>query len=157
MFGYFHVFWFCFIRSLTDKGWKPKTEMREWITLSHICSIWCLKGGRAVAPRQQADSEPRNNRDTYLGTPSLVSSWKRYTIIAPIFGGYFRCLSESPEPTLNFLFPGISHYHDKKKYQVCKKYRYLARFHNTLESTSYSSILPFSRRIPCDTRFGIVK
>ncbi len=36
-----------------------------------------------------------------LGTPSNVSSWKRYVIMDPIFGGFLRCLSLNPVPTLN--------------------------------------------------------
>jgi hypothetical protein len=52
-----------------------------------------------------------NGRGLYnLGTPSLVSSWNRYVMIDPIFGGFLRCLSESPEPTLNFLPDSISHW-----------------------------------------------
>jgi hypothetical protein len=47
---------------------------------------------------------------TNLGTLSLVSSWNRYVMIVPIFGGALRCLSDNPVLTLNFFLDSVSHF-----------------------------------------------
>jgi hypothetical protein len=59
-------------------------------------------------PASSEQTERGDKSQTYLGTPSLVNSWNRYVMMAPIFGGFRRTLSFKPVPTLKVLLGHIT-------------------------------------------------
>lgn len=72
-------------------------------------------------------------------------------MIDPIFGGFVRCLSLNPVPTLNFCGPSLA---EKKSrdHKTC-----LPRSHYACESSHYSVVLAFARCMPGNFGFGIIE